>query len=63
MNTLKTKVEAYVKFNNFHKEQTKKWKENPYRVENLYYNKELDCYYCPMGQPMKYGRTEIKTGL
>ena len=22
-------VEAYVKFNNFHKEQTKKWKENP----------------------------------
>jgi transposase len=47
-------VEAFVKFNNFHKEQTKKWKENPHRVENLYYNKELDCYYCPMGQPMKY---------
>ena len=21
--------EAFVKFNNFHKEQTKKWKENP----------------------------------
>jgi len=47
-------VEAFVKFNNFHKEQTKKWKENPHRVENLYYNKDLDCYYCPMGQPMKY---------
>ena len=22
-------IEAFVKFNNFHKEQTKKWKENP----------------------------------
>jgi hypothetical protein len=47
-------IDAYVKFNNFHKEQTKKWKENPHRVENLYYNKELDCYYCPMGQPMTF---------
>ncbi|MCK5186738.1 MAG: IS1182 family transposase [Deltaproteobacteria bacterium] len=57
-------IDAYVKFNNFHKEQTKKWKENPHRVENLYYNKELDCYYCPMGQPMTFvkNRTQ-KSGL
>lgn len=47
-------IEAYVKYNNFHKEQTKKWKENPYRQENLHYNENLDCFYCPMGQPMTY---------
>ncbi|HPI98626.1 MAG TPA: IS1182 family transposase, partial [Synergistales bacterium] len=57
-------VEAYVKFNNFHKEQTKKWKENPHRIENLYYNKELDCYYCPMGQAMEFiGKAKHKTKL
>jgi transposase len=43
-------IEAYVKFNYFHKEQEKKWKENPAKLENLYYNEQQDCYYCPMGQ-------------
>lgn len=52
-------VEAFVKFNNFHKEQTKKWKVNPYRIENLHYNPELDCYYCPMGQPMTFVRERM----
>ena len=57
-------IEAYVKYNNFHKEQTKKWKENPYRIENLHYNQERDCYYCPMGQSMRYvGTTKSKTRL
>ena len=51
-------IEAYVKFNNFHKEKTKKWKENPSRVENLHYNEDLDCFYCPMGQPMTYLRDQ-----
>ena len=57
-------IEAYVKFNNFHKEQTRKWKDNPHRIENLYYNKELDCYYCPMGQAMEFiGNKKRKTKL
>lgn len=56
-------VEAYVKFNTFHKEQTKKWKMDPHRVENLHYNQQLDCYYCPMGQPMTFlRRKSYKTG-
>jgi len=46
-------IEAFVKYNYFHKEQTKKWKENPYRQNNLYYNSEKDCFFCPMGQQMK----------
>ena len=47
-------VEAYVKFNTFHVEQTKARKVDPYRVENLHYNPDKDCYYCPMGQPMTF---------
>lgn len=45
-------VEAYVKFNYFHMEQSKKWQENPAKLENLYYNEQKDCYICPMGQEM-----------
>lgn len=57
-------VEAYVKFNNFHIEQTPKWKENPHRLENLHYNEEFDCYYCPMGQPMQFiGNRTYKSTL
>lgn len=48
----KENIEAYVKYNYFHQEQSKKYKQDPFRVENLYYNSEKDCYYCPMGQAM-----------
>lgn len=57
-------VEAYVKFNYFHKEQKKKWKEDPAKVENLYYNQDQDCFYCPMGQVMNFiGNRNYKTKL
>lgn len=46
-------VEAYVKYNYFHKEQKKKMKNNPFLVQNLFYNKEQDFYVCPMGQRME----------
>ena len=51
-------VEAYVKFNYFHKEQTKKWQSNLNKSENLYYNEEQDCFYCPMGQKMTFIRAK-----
>jgi len=44
-------IEAYVKYNYFNKDQHK---EKDKITNNLYYNKELDCYYCPMGQKMNY---------
>ena len=47
------KIANYVKYNYFHKEQTKKWKEDPFKSQNLYYNQAQDTVYCPMGQPMK----------
>jgi len=47
-------ITAFVKYNYFHKEQRdKKHRENPFHPDNLFYNKETDTYYCPMGQAMK----------
>lgn len=46
-------VEAYVKYNYFHKEQKKKMKNNPFLAQNLFFNKEHDFYVCPMGQRME----------
>jgi transposase len=45
-------IESYVKYNYFHKEQSKKFKVDISRVENLYYDAEKDYYICPMGQKM-----------
>lgn len=54
--------EAYVKYNYFHKEQTHKSRKDPFSQDNLHYNKESDCFYCPMGQPMrKIGEQKRKT--
>jgi transposase len=46
-------ITAYVKYNYFHKEQKRKMKNNPFLVQNLFYNKEQDFYVCPMGQRME----------
>lgn len=46
-------IAAYIKYNYFHKEQKKSQENNPFLVQNLYYNKELDFYVCPMGQRME----------
>lgn len=55
-------VEAYVKYNYFHSEQRKKVAQDPFHRNNLHYNKEKDCYYCPMGQAMvKVREYERKT--
>ena len=48
-------IEAYVKYNYFHKEQKAKGKIKPkdaFRPENLHYNPQQDCFTCPMGQKM-----------
>ena len=43
-------IEAYVKYNYFHKEQKRTWKKNAFAVQNLFYNPEEDFFICPMGQ-------------
>ena len=42
-------IEAFVKYNYFHKEQKRAWKKDAFVMQNLYYNQEQDYYICPMG--------------
>lgn len=42
-------IEAFVKYNLFHKEQKRAFKKDIFRIENLYYNSEEDYFVCPMG--------------
>ncbi len=52
-------IEAFVKYNYFHKEQTKKWLNDISKSENYFYNQQEDCLYCPIGQKMH--RIDTKT--
>lgn len=48
----------YVKYNMFHVEQRRGYRNNPFRVSNLFYNPDEDFYVCSMGQKMKFVRQE-----
>lgn len=59
-------ITTFIKYNYFHKEQTRKWKNDPFRSSNFYYNETLDCFYCPMGQPLRLvyrQKQKTKTGF
>jgi transposase len=48
-------VEAYVKYNYFHREQLKSHQEkHPFEQSKLHYNAVRNQYICPMGQPMRH---------
>ena len=56
-------MDAYVKYNFFHKEQKRAFKKDIFRIENLYYNPAGDYFVCPMGQHMeRVGVRRGKTG-
>lgn len=50
-------ITAYVKFQNFHYEQTKKFKKNIFRVENLLYDESSDSYLCANNKQLYYKET------
>jgi hypothetical protein len=55
-------IEAYIKHNQFDRQQNKNIQsKKPFAPHKLHYNKEKDCYYCPMGQGMKNIGTAVKT--
>jgi len=55
-------IVPFVKYNYFHKEQKKSFKNNGFLAQNLYYNSTEDYFVCPMGQHMKKtGTTTRKT--
>jgi len=46
-------ITGYVKHNQFDRQQNETIRDKkPFSTDKLFYNKEKDCYYCPMGQPM-----------
>ncbi|PLB85195.1 IS5/IS1182 family transposase, partial [Dysgonamonadaceae bacterium] len=56
------RIEPFVKYNYFHKEEKKAFKNNAFLAQNLYYNEKEDYFVCPMGQHMKkVGVTTRKT--
>lgn len=48
----------YVKYNMFHKEQKRKYRNNPFLPANMYYNRKQNYYVCPMGQHLEFIRQE-----
>lgn len=55
-------ITAYVKHNQFDRQQNETIRDKkPFASDKLYYNKEQDCYYCPMGQAMNNIGTTTKT--
>ena len=56
------RIEPFVKYNYFHKEEKRAFKNNAFLAQNLYYNEKEDYFVCPMGQHMKKaGDTTRKT--
>ncbi len=55
-------IVPFVKYNYFHKEQKKSFRNNGFLAQNLYYNSKEDYFVCPMGQHMeKTGTTTRKS--
>jgi len=46
----KCNIEGFIPYQNFRLEQKKKFKNNAFLQENLFYNQEKDYFVCPMGQ-------------
>jgi len=47
------KIEAYVKYNYFDRDQSKKAIRSPFRLENMPYDAKTDSYKCPGGREIK----------
>jgi hypothetical protein len=52
---------AVIKYNTYHKEKSKKWREDQFRTENLEYNKKGKYYICPNGRKLTYRETQKRT--
>lgn len=55
---LRNGMTPYVKYNMFHVEQRRKYRNDPFRVANMFYNSREDFFVCPMGQKIRFVRTD-----
>lgn len=56
----KLEIGNYLKFSTFHKEQTKKHKENIFHKDNFEYDKKSNSFKCPDGRVLNYKDSEFK---
>ena len=55
-------IDAFVKYNWFHREQRMHYEPNPFSPQAMFYNAKEDYYVCPMGQHMtRIGTVKSKT--
>lgn len=55
-------IAAYMKYGEFDRRQNKAIRDkHPFSTDKLYYNKEQDCFICPMGQKMQNRGRYTKT--
>ncbi|MGG1880291.1 IS1182 family transposase [Paenibacillus cisolokensis] len=52
--------EALVKYNTFHKENSKKWKQDISKIDNWTYQQESDTWLCPNGRTLHFLRERKK---
>jgi hypothetical protein len=50
-------IESYLKYPTFHRENTAKYKNNPFLKENFAYDVQTDTYTCPASKPLGYTYT------
>lgn len=58
-------INAYIKPSDYEVRKTKRFKSNPYRTENLFYDDANDCFICPNGKRLYYAydsRTTTENG-
>ncbi|WP_434059852.1 IS1182 family transposase, partial [Myroides marinus] len=60
---LNNNIVPYVKFNYFHMEQKRVWKNNPFLQHNLYYNRLFNYIICPIKEKLKFIGTTIKESV
>lgn len=59
--TEQKKPVVFVKYSLFDKQQNENYNsKHPFATDKLFYNKEQNCYICPMGQQMNFIGTSIK---
>jgi transposase len=51
------KINNYLKFPTFHKEQSRKYQSNPFLKESFPYDAQTDTYTCPHGQSLVFQHT------
>jgi transposase len=56
----KEKIVAVVKYNTYHKEHSKKWKEDPFNTDNWEYHKKEQYYVCPNGKKLVFKERKKK---